>query len=113
MISEILDQSGYEVFTAGSGQQGLDFAVQMMPNLIILDIMMPGMDGWEVAKQIRAHAEMQNVPILAATALFRDGDLKRPTLHDFGHQMLVIIGSRAEESADRREQRRHCVTNRR
>jgi CheY-like chemotaxis protein len=51
-------------------------ALAEKPQLIIMDIMMPGMDGWEAARQIRAHAEIKDIPILAATALFRDSDLK-------------------------------------
>jgi len=41
-----------------------------------MDIMMPSMDGWEAARALRAHAETKEIPILAATALFRDSDLK-------------------------------------
>jgi len=64
VISEILDQSGYEVFTAGSGQQGLDLAVQMIPNLIILDIMMPGMDGWTVLTKLQNKPALADVPVI-------------------------------------------------
>jgi CheY-like chemotaxis protein len=64
VISEILDQSGYEVFTAGSGQQGLDLAVQMIPNLIILDIMMPGMDGWSVLTKLQNKPALADVPVI-------------------------------------------------
>ncbi len=64
VISEILDQSGYEVFTAGSGQQGLDLAAQMIPNLIILDIMMPGMDGWTVLTKLQNKPALTDVPVI-------------------------------------------------
>jgi CheY-like chemotaxis protein len=47
-----------------------------MPELIIMDIMMPGMDGLEAAREIRANEQTKDIPILAATALFRDADLK-------------------------------------
>ena len=46
------------------------------PSLIILDIMMPGMDGWEAARELKANAATKDIPILAATALFRDADLQ-------------------------------------
>jgi len=76
LLSWQIELMGFTAVMAKLGEEGVAKALSENPELIILDIMMPGMDGWEVAKQIRAHPEMQNVPILAATALFRDGDLK-------------------------------------
>jgi signal transduction histidine kinase/DNA-binding response OmpR family regulator len=64
VITEILDQSGYEVFTAASGQQGLDLAAQMLPSLIILDLMMPGMDGWTVLTKLQHKAALADVPVI-------------------------------------------------
>ncbi len=64
VISEILDQNGYEVFTAGSGQQGIDLAAQMVPNLIILDIMMPGMDGWTVLTKLQHKPSLADIPVI-------------------------------------------------
>ncbi len=64
VITEILDQSGYEVFTASSGQQGLDLATQMIPNLIILDLMMPGMDGWTVLTKLQHKPALADVPVI-------------------------------------------------
>jgi CheY-like chemotaxis protein/anti-sigma regulatory factor (Ser/Thr protein kinase) len=68
VITEILDQSGYEVFTAASGQQGLDLAGQMMPNLIILDLMMPGMDGWTVLTKLQHKAALADTPVIILSA---------------------------------------------
>ncbi|MES1168180.1 MAG: ATP-binding protein, partial [Oleiharenicola lentus] len=64
VITEILDQSGYEVFTAASGQQGLDLAAQMVPNLIILDLMMPGMDGWTVLTKLQHKPSLADIPVI-------------------------------------------------
>ncbi len=64
IVTEILDQSGYEVFTAGSGQQGLDLAAQMVPNLIILDLMMPGMDGWTVLTKLQHKPALADIPVV-------------------------------------------------
>ncbi len=64
IMTEILDQSGYEVFTAGSGQQGLDLAAQMVPNLIILDLMMPGMDGWTVLTKLQHKPALADIPVI-------------------------------------------------
>lgn len=54
----------------------MEKAVQEKPHLILMDIMMPGMDGWEATRTLRSNPEMQNIPILAATALFRESDLR-------------------------------------
>ncbi|HWA26137.1 MAG TPA: response regulator [Lacunisphaera sp.] len=64
LITEILDQSGYEVFTAASGQQGLELAAQMVPNLIILDLMMPGMDGWTVLTKLQHKPALADTPVI-------------------------------------------------
>jgi two-component system cell cycle response regulator DivK len=67
---------GFLPVAAKRGAEGVEKAVSEKPELIIMDIMMPGMDGWEATRQIRANPETKDIPILAATALFRDGDLK-------------------------------------
>ena len=71
-----IELMGFLPITAKRGKEGVEKALSEKPELIIMDIMMPGMDGWEAARQIRAHAETKDIPILAATALFRDADLK-------------------------------------
>lgn len=72
-----IELMGFDPITAKRGIEGVEKALSEKPELIIMDIMMPGMDGWDTAREIRAHAEMKDVPILAATALFRDADLTR------------------------------------
>lgn len=64
VITEILDQSGYEVFTASSGQQGLDLAGQIQPHLIVLDLMMPGMDGWTVLTKLQHKPTLADIPVI-------------------------------------------------
>jgi len=64
VITDILDQSGYEVFTASSGQQGLDLATQIVPSLIILDLMMPGMDGWTVLTKLQHKPALADIPVI-------------------------------------------------
>jgi DNA-binding response OmpR family regulator len=71
-----IELMGFTAISAQRGAEGVAKAVSEKPQLIILDIMMPGMDGWAAAREIRANAETQHIPILAATALFRDADLK-------------------------------------
>lgn len=63
-----LHRQGYEVFVAQSGQEALESIRKYKPDLVILDIMMPGMDGFEVCRQIRADPEIQHVPVMMLTA---------------------------------------------
>jgi CheY-like chemotaxis protein len=71
-----MELMGFSAIPAKHGKEGVEKAVQEKPELILMDIMMPGMDGREAARLLRSHPETQGIPILAATALFRDADLK-------------------------------------
>lgn len=64
-----LELDGYKVFSAFDGEEGLALAKQEEPEVIVLDVMMPDLDGYTVAKRLRENAEMKNVPILMLTAL--------------------------------------------
>ena len=70
-----MEMMGYSVITAKQGKEAVAKAIEEKPQLILMDIMMPGMDGREATRLIRAHAETQNIPILAATVLFRESDI--------------------------------------
>ena len=65
IISYNLKKEGYEVITAEDGENGLELALSESPDLILLDIMMPRMDGYEVCRKVR---EKSNVPIIMLTA---------------------------------------------
>lgn len=69
-----LEQAGYEVITAYDGFDGLDKAVTECPDLIILDVMLPGLDGYEVCRQLRQESETATLPILIISAKARDDD---------------------------------------
>jgi two-component system cell cycle response regulator DivK len=74
MLSRRLRRKGYEVMIAVNGQEGVDFAKESKPDLILMDMSLPVMDGWEAARQIKAIPEMQNIPIIALTAHAMVGD---------------------------------------
>jgi len=69
-----LESSGYEVITAANGEAALQLAADEEPDLILLDIRMPGMDGWEACRRIR---EFTAVPIIMLTAMAQDKDKVR------------------------------------
>jgi two-component system alkaline phosphatase synthesis response regulator PhoP len=71
-----MELMGFSAIPAKHGKEGVEKAVQEKPQLILMDIMMPGMDGREATRLLRSHPDTQDIPILAATALFRDADLK-------------------------------------
>ncbi|MFN2223242.1 MAG: response regulator transcription factor [Candidatus Promineifilaceae bacterium] len=66
LVSAILEKEEARVFAAGDGAEGLRKLYEVRPNLVILDVMMPGMDGWEVLRRIR---EMTDVPVIMLTVL--------------------------------------------
>jgi pilus assembly protein CpaE len=68
LVGLMLQRQGYQIAAASNGKQGLEQAEADIPDLILLDVMMPGMDGYEVARQLRANSETVNIPILMFTA---------------------------------------------
>ena len=71
-----IELMGFVPITAKLAKEGVEKAIAEKPDLILMDVMMPGMDGREAVRQLRAHPETKDIPILAATALFRTTDLK-------------------------------------
>lgn len=67
LIKMLLGRDGYRVFVANSGRQGIDLARQVGPNLILMDITMPDMDGYEATKQLKADPKLQGVPVIFLT----------------------------------------------
>ena len=77
-ITQILEFSigseGYQVITASNGEEALDVAKREQPNLIILDVMMPKIDGYEACRRIKANPLTKNIPVILLTAKGRDID---------------------------------------
>lgn len=70
-------QEGYEVVQAENGKDGLDFAKKHNPDIILLDIILPQMDGFTVLKALKADAKTKNTPVVLLTNLGQDGDVKK------------------------------------
>ncbi|WP_372715496.1 response regulator [Novipirellula sp.] len=77
MLSRRLKRRGYEVLIATDGQQGVQRAELDHPDLILMDISLPVMDGWEATRRILAHEGTQAIPIIALTAHAMDSDREK------------------------------------
>ncbi|MFZ5856872.1 MAG: PAS domain S-box protein [Chloroflexota bacterium] len=77
LIQDYLENHGCRVVTAVNGLEGLDQAQKIHPDLILMDVMMPEMDGLEATRRIRSDPELVNVPIIGLTALAMTGDRER------------------------------------
>lgn len=77
LVNFILEKHGYEVFAARDGQEGIDMAECIKPDLILLDIQLPVMDGYTVARKLRTNAELAQVPIVAVTSYAMSGDREK------------------------------------
>jgi CheY-like chemotaxis protein len=77
MLSRRLIKKGFEVEIAVDGQEGHDMAHQNKPDLILLDMSLPIMDGWEVARRLKASDDTRSIPIIALTAHAMAGDREK------------------------------------
>lgn len=68
-LRTLLDAMGYQVHTAGDGREAVKVALRVRPDLVLMDIMMPQMDGMAATRLLRASPEFRQVPILALTAM--------------------------------------------
>ena len=74
MLSRRLERKGFEVVIAVDGKAGVDMASSTSPDLILMDLSLPVIDGWEATRQIKADAATQNIPVIALTAHAMSGD---------------------------------------
>ena len=74
MLSRRLERKGYEVAIAVDGQAGVDMASSENPDIILMDLSLPVIDGWEATRRIKADAATQNIPVIALTAHAMSGD---------------------------------------
>ena len=77
MYTEYLEFSGFEVVEAGNGMEALQRAIDESPDIILMDLSLPGIDGWEVTRRLKADERTKVVPIIALTAHAMRGDEDR------------------------------------
>jgi DNA-binding response OmpR family regulator len=72
-----LERDGYEVLSAPDGETALDLALARTPDLALLDVMMPRLDGYEVTRRLREHGPTATIPIILLTARVQEPDVER------------------------------------
>jgi CheY-like chemotaxis protein len=77
MLSRRLERKGHAILIAVDGQQGVDLARTEVPDLILLDMSLPVMDGWEAARRIKAEPVSKDIPVIALTAHAMSGDKEK------------------------------------
>jgi CheY-like chemotaxis protein len=73
----LLERHGFAVQSATDGREGIATALGLVPDMILLDIQLPLLDGYAVARELRAHASLANVPIVAVTSYAMPGDREK------------------------------------
>jgi len=74
LVKRVLEAEGYTITEAVDGPSGLEMAAQIRPDIILLDICLPEMDGYDLARRFRDTPDLQQIPILAITAKVMKGD---------------------------------------
>jgi DNA-binding response OmpR family regulator len=77
LLAVNLEMEGYEVVTASNGEQALAKLAEARPDLVILDIMMPKLDGWETASRMKADPSTADIPVIFLSARAQDLDVRR------------------------------------
>jgi two-component system cell cycle response regulator DivK len=74
IMLDCLTAAGYEVIEAESGEDGVSFAERHVPDLILMDIQLPGIDGYEATRRIKASHELRGIPLVVVTSYALSGD---------------------------------------
>ena len=77
MLSRHLTRKGYQMLVAGDGEQGIAMAQAKPPDLILMDMSLPVLDGWEATRRLKAMAQTKSIPVVALTAHAMAGDRER------------------------------------
>ena len=87
-ISRVLGFEGYDVLKAGDGKTGLEVVREKPVSLVLLDLRLPGLDGWEVLREMKQDAELARIPVVVLTAIAEPVQRRR-TMHMGASQYLV------------------------
>jgi CheY-like chemotaxis protein len=77
LVSRYLEKKGYQVLTAEHADEGLAMAIREQPDLILMDMGLPGLDGWDATRRLKADSKVQHIPVIALTAHVMQGDREK------------------------------------
>ncbi len=77
IMDDMLSSAGYQVIKAVTGDEGVAMAESHKPNLILMDVMLPGLDGYQATRRIKDNAALRHIPIIAVTSYALDGEESR------------------------------------
>lgn len=77
IVRDLLTSAGYEMIEAVTGEQGVAMAVEHHPDLILMDIQLPALDGYEATRRIKANPALRDTPVIAVTSYALSGDEER------------------------------------
>lgn len=94
LLRQVLTHQGYEVIEASEGASGLQMAAKYMPDLMLLDLQMPVMDGFAVIKELRGTPELRNLKVIAVTSFAMKGDRETALEAGFDEYVTKPIDTR-------------------
>jgi two-component system cell cycle response regulator DivK len=74
ILRDLLSKSGYDLIEATNGEEGVALALSQRPDLILMDVQLPIIDGYEATRRIKSYAELRSVPVIAVTSYALSGD---------------------------------------
>jgi two-component system cell cycle response regulator DivK len=77
IMDDMLSNAGYEVLKAVTGEDGVAMAESLVPDLILMDVMLPGLDGYDATRRIKANAALAHIPVIAVTSYALEGEERR------------------------------------
>ncbi len=96
LYQDILLSQGFDVLTAGNGEEGLKLAVENIPDLILLDVMMPKKDGGKVSKDLLENNKTKNIPVIYLTSIITEEEVKAQHGRVSGRFIISKSSNRAE-----------------
>ena len=94
LVRDVLSFAGYDVMEARTGEQGVALAAECRPDLVLMDLQLPGIDGTEALRQLRSSPRTQEVPVVAVTAFAMRADRERAFESGFDGYLEKPISAR-------------------
>jgi len=102
LVRDVLQHAGFEVVEAGTGEDGVELAVRLLPDLVLMDLQLPGIDGNQALRQLRADERTSAIPVVAVTAFAMKDDRDRAGREGFDGYLPKPISARALPTQVRR-----------